>query len=173
MMDVIRVDAPTADHAQRLISSIGGTFSARLDGDGAGHVVDGSGHVVGITLDDETAARLIELFDALGGWLTDGGLATCRIGFGGDRTYMLVAARDGRPNDPAAFLLERTIQLQRALDSRIVIEQAKGVLAERNQITPGEAFKRLRREARSKQMNIHVLAAGIVATTAVRPPMTP
>jgi ANTAR domain-containing protein len=166
MMDVIRVDAPTADHAQRLISSIGGTFSASLDGDGIGHVV-------GIMLDDEAAARLIELFDALAGWLTEGGLATCRIGFGGDRTYMLAAARDGRPNDPAPFLLERTIQLQRALHSRIVIEQAKGVLAERNQITPEEAFKRLRREARSKQMNIHVLTAGIVATTAVRPPITP
>jgi hypothetical protein len=165
MMDVIRVDAPSADHAQRLISSIGGTFSARLDGDRAGHVV-------GITLDDETAAKLIELFDALGGWLSDGGLAVCRIGFGGDPPYMLAAARDGRSNDPAAFLLQRTIQLQRALDSRIGIEQAKGVLAERNQITPEEAFKRLRREARSKRMNIHVLAAGIVATIAVRPPIT-
>jgi hypothetical protein len=101
-MDIIRVDAPSADHAHRPISSIGGTFSTSLDG-------DGSGHVVGITLDDATAAKLIELFDALGRWLADGGLATSQIRFG-DRTYILAAGSDGQPNDPAAFLLERTIQ---------------------------------------------------------------
>jgi len=155
-MDVIRVDVPSADHAHRLISSLHGTFSASLDG-------DGSGHVVGIVPDTETAANLVGLFDALGGWLNDGGLSTCKIGFG-SRTYMLVAASDGQPSDPAAFLLERTIQLQRALDSRILIEQAKGILAERNGITPEEAFTGLRREARSKRMNIHILAAGVVAT---------
>jgi AmiR/NasT family two-component response regulator len=62
-------------------------------------------------------------------------------------------------------LLERTIQLQTALDSRIVIEQAKGILAERNLTTPEEAFKAMRRDARSRRMKLHVLAAGIVATT--------
>ena len=60
--------------------------------------------------------------------------------------------------------------MQRALDSRIVIEQAKGILAERHGITPTEAFKRLRREARSHRLNIHVLAAGVVATTAATAP---
>ena len=42
-----------------------------------------------------------------------------------------VAATADKPNDPTAFLLERTIQLQTALESRILLEQAKGVLAER------------------------------------------
>jgi AmiR/NasT family two-component response regulator len=77
---------------------------------------------------------------------------------------MLLAATEGHRNDPAAFLLERTIQLQTALDSRIVLEQAKGILAERESITPTEAFSRLRREARSKRMKLHDLAADIVAT---------
>jgi ANTAR domain-containing protein len=73
--------------------------------------------------------------NALGLWLSSGGLARVQIGFG-ERSYTLLAAPEGKPNDPTAFLLERTIQLQTALDSRIVIEQAKGILAKRQQITP-------------------------------------
>ena len=40
-------------------------------------------------------------------------------------------------------------QLQTALDSRVVIEQAKGIVAERNHVSVDEAFKRLRSFARS------------------------
>jgi hypothetical protein len=155
-MTLIRVDAPSASDAQRLIASLDGTFSATLDGGGLTHVV-------GITVGADSAAMLVELFDALGNWLADGDLAACQIGFG-DRSYTLAPAADGHRNDPTAFLLERTIQLQRALNSRLVLEQAKGILVERHGITTEEAFKRLRHQARSSRMNIHVLAAGLVAT---------
>jgi ANTAR domain len=155
-MDVIRVRAPSAAHAQRLVTSLAGGFSATVDGGSPSDEVE-------LRLDSETATKLVELFDALGLWLSDGKVEACQIGFGA-RTYTLLAARAGEANDPTQFLLERTIQLQTALDSRIVLEQAKGILAERESITPTEAFSRLRREARSKRMKLHDLAADIVAT---------
>jgi hypothetical protein len=155
-LDVIRVRAPSDAHAERLLAALDGDFAATLSGDSPTTEVE-------LRLDSQTATKLVELFDALGIWLSSGGLDAVQIGFG-ERTYMLLAATEGHRNDPAAFLLERTIQLQTALDSRIVLEQAKGILAERESITPTEAFSRLRREARSKRMKLHDLAADIVAT---------
>lgn len=48
----------------------------------------------------------------------------------------------------------RSEQLQRALGSRIVIEQAKGMLAERRGLRPGEAFTVLRTHARSNNLKL-------------------
>ena len=53
-------------------------------------------------------------------------------------------------------------QLQHALDSRIVIEQAKGVLVERHHISPAEAFHQIRAQARSSSRRVHDLANEIV-----------
>jgi GAF domain-containing protein len=50
---------------------------------------------------------------------------------------------------------ERAEQLQHALDSRVLIEQAKGVIAERHGVTPQEAFERLRSYARSRNLKLH------------------
>ena len=58
---------------------------------------------------------------------------------------------------------ERQAQLQRALDSRVVLEQAKGMLAERFGITVDEAFAMLRRTARSQRMNLHEAARRVLA----------
>jgi AmiR/NasT family two-component response regulator len=59
-------------------------------------------------------------------------------------------------------LADRTAQLHVALDSRVAIEQAKGVLAERLGVSPEEAFEVLRRAARSKRVPLQRLASAVV-----------
>ncbi|MFE0027162.1 ANTAR domain-containing response regulator [Amycolatopsis sp. NPDC059021] len=55
-------------------------------------------------------------------------------------------------------------QLQTALDTRIVIEQAKGVLAERYQIPLPEAFIRLRKRARDQRLRLRTVAGSVLST---------
>jgi GAF domain-containing protein len=55
-------------------------------------------------------------------------------------------------------------QLQHALDSRVVIEQAKGVLVARDRLSAHEAFTRLRADARSTGRRLRELADEIVRT---------
>jgi GAF domain-containing protein len=53
-------------------------------------------------------------------------------------------------------------QLQRALDSRVLIEQAKGVLSESESINVADAFLTMRAYARAHNMRLHDVAEGIV-----------
>lgn len=55
-----------------------------------------------------------------------------------------------------------TEQLQTALNGRLAIEQAKGILAERASTTVGEAFELLRRYARSHNRKLLDLARAVV-----------
>jgi AmiR/NasT family two-component response regulator len=57
---------------------------------------------------------------------------------------------------------ERRAQLEHALQSRIVIEQAKGILAERLRLSLDEAFSVLRRASRSNGLKAHAVAQRIV-----------
>jgi GAF domain-containing protein len=52
-------------------------------------------------------------------------------------------------------------QLQQALDSRVVIEQAKGILSGRHGMPLAEAFEVLRRHARSSSQRIHDVAGRV------------
>ena len=58
---------------------------------------------------------------------------------------------------------QRSAQLQHALDSRVVIEQAKGVVAERRGVSPVEAFAVLRAHARDRNRRLHDVCREIVA----------
>jgi hypothetical protein len=58
---------------------------------------------------------------------------------------------------------DRTAQLHVALDSRVAIEQAKGILAERLGTSPAEAFEVLRATARRRRVPLHALAEAVVA----------
>jgi hypothetical protein len=54
-------------------------------------------------------------------------------------------------------------QLQEALDSRVIIEQAKGVLAERRGTHVDEAFRMLRQHARSSGERLSEVARRVVS----------
>lgn len=53
-------------------------------------------------------------------------------------------------------------QLEHALASRVVVEQAIGVLTERWRVAPRDAFEQLRRVTRSHGMRIHDLARQVI-----------
>jgi GAF domain-containing protein len=63
-----------------------------------------------------------------------------------------------------------TEQLQTALNSRVLIEQAKGVLAERLHVDLADAFTMLRNGARSHNRRLSDLAQAIVDGTEQLPP---
>ncbi|CRK56605.1 hypothetical protein [Alloactinosynnema sp. L-07] len=54
-------------------------------------------------------------------------------------------------------------QLQTALNHRVVIEQAKGILAERHGVDPAEAFALLRRHARAHRRQVTDLALAVIS----------
>jgi GAF domain-containing protein len=54
-------------------------------------------------------------------------------------------------------------ELQGALDSRVVIEQAKGVLVGRHGLTTRQAFERLRRQARDQRRSLSEVARAVVS----------
>jgi GAF domain-containing protein len=56
-------------------------------------------------------------------------------------------------------------QLEWALQSRVVIEQAKGMLSERWGVDPGSAFQVLRRYARNQGLRLHDVARDVVEGT--------
>jgi len=90
-----------------------------------------------------------------------------------EAAYHVEMAERTRPTDDAAVVVGRLIsatsvahgrqaQLQQALDSRVVLEQAKGILAERLQVSVDEAFTILRRTARSHRVKLHAAARAVV-----------
>ena len=65
-----------------------------------------------------------------------------------------------------------TEQLQTALTTRIVIEQAKGVLAQLHGTTPDQAFERLRDHCRNHGARLSVVASAVVTDPASIPELT-
>ncbi|HEY6707801.1 MAG TPA: GAF and ANTAR domain-containing protein [Actinomycetota bacterium] len=61
-------------------------------------------------------------------------------------------------------------QLEHALHHRVVIEQAKGILMEREQHDPAGAFDRLRKAARARRRRVSEVAAEVVAGEPLPPP---
>ncbi len=74
--------------------------------------------------------------------------------------------KDEIEEDEAARLAVTVTQLEHALASRVRVEQAIGVLAERHRLRPREAFDLLRGAARSRGKRITDISEDVVASTA-------
>lgn len=69
-------------------------------------------------------------------------------------------------NDRAIRQRDETVtQLQHALDTRVVIEQAKGILVASAGVGPSDAFDALRRLARSRRLHVHEVARALIDQT--------
>jgi len=71
------------------------------------------------------------------------------------------AAAIGRLLAVTEATYERRAQLEQALQSRVAIEQAKGVVAERYGLDVDEAFELIRRAARANRVKLHELVGKI------------
>lgn len=135
--------------------------------------------IVGAHLGESTEGIVIRRTP--GGWEVDGSEAD-------DLTSAMVLAdliagelsAGNRPGRPAAPLDElgqlklSVTQLEHALAARVVVEQAIGVLAERQHTSARDAFERLRRVARSRGRKVHDLAREVVASAnSPRVPLPP
>jgi ANTAR domain len=76
-----------------------------------------------------------------------------------------ITDRSGESGE-AERLAVTVAQLEHALASRVRVEQAIGVLAERHRLRPREAFDLLRKASRSRGARVTELAQDVVASTA-------
>jgi hypothetical protein len=72
--------------------------------------------------------------------------------------------KSDQPLDEVGQLRLSVQQLEHALAARVVVEQAIGVLTERQGSAPRDAFERLRKVARSRGRKVHDLAREVVAS---------
>ena len=113
------------------------------------------------------------------GWQVEGGFPALPTDSVDDLGHALVLAdllAEGtvpgpRPPRPADSVDEVTKlrasvrQLEHALASRVVVEQAIGVLSERWSVAPRDAFEQLRRVTRSHGLRIHELAKLVIESS--------
>lgn len=97
----------------------------------------------------------LNLYDRVRRDWTDDDVEAARLLAGVATAYLANAARLDQFRHTAE-------QLQFALDSRVVIEQAKGVLAGERQISVDEAFQQIRAHARRYHSSLRAVAEAVV-----------
>jgi hypothetical protein len=151
---VLRIENSSRVHAESLHRLLRGYQASLVQIDGAWQVEIGLGDV---------GAFMRQLSDSLGSWL-DAEQVDSLVLHLAERQYVLLRRSKERPRDSSAFLLERIVQLETALETRIAIEQAKGILARACGVSPDEAFGVLRKTARDSGTKLRELAERVVAS---------
>ncbi|MGB8649492.1 MAG: GAF and ANTAR domain-containing protein [Mycobacteriales bacterium] len=146
-----RGGVPVSEDAIEVLRQLAQVVSAQLGPLAAESVVirrspDGGWEVGGETTEDLTSAMV--LADLLAAEITPGARP----------------AKSDQPMDELGQLRLSVKQLEHALAARVVVEQAIGVLTERQSSTPRDAFERLRKVARSRGRKVHDLAREVVAS---------
>ena len=149
-LDCYRTAAPVSVPDLRDAAEKWPRFVAAVDGRGAFRSV----HALPLRLRQESIGAL-NLFHSSPGSLPDSDLALGQA-FADVATIGILQERAIRRGEVV------NEQLQVALNNRVVIEQAKGVLAERADLPMNAAFDRLRRHARSTNQRLSDVARRVV-----------
>ena len=149
----VRIENSSRAHAEQLGVVLSGYRTELIQHNGTWQL--------GVDL-GELEPLLVQLFQTLGEWLEDSRVDSLLLHFD-DRQYTLLRPAKDRQPGSSASLLERVAQLETALESRIVIEQAKGIVAGAAGVDVQPAFDLIRRAARSRRVALHAVAAAIVA----------
>ncbi len=146
-----RDSVPVDDETLQVLRQLAGVVSAHLGPLVAEGIVIRRSHEGGWAVGDEQTGDLTSamvLADLLASDLQTGGRPD----------------KSDQPIDEVGQLRLSVKQLEHALAARVVVEQAIGVLTERQHSTPREAFERLRKVARSRGRRVHDLAKEVVAS---------
>ena len=108
-----------------------------------------------VLLGDQPIGTCNALTNATRGWT--------EADVGAVRAFAVVLGRLIGSITDARHKTELTVQLQAALNSRVLIEQAKGVLMERQGVDAQHAFELLRRRARSSERKLADVARELIA----------
>lgn len=150
----VRIENSSRAHAESLHAMLSDYKTALVQQDGVWQVEVQLGELAGL---------LVRLFDSLGSWLDSEQVDSLLLHFD-QRRYTLLRPSKERLRDSNEFLLERVAQLETALSSRIVIEQAKGIVARALGVGIDQAFSLLRKSARDRGMKLHDLAARVASS---------
>ncbi len=104
---------------------------------------------------DGTRVGALNLYAGEPGALSEQQIAVSRT-FADVATAYLIHARDLQQRD--VF----TEDLQRALTARVIVEQAKGYIAARREVSTTEAFELIRRYARGHRVRVQMVARSVV-----------
>lgn len=169
------VGVPVCDDGGTVVATLCGIDRRGVEVPGAAlHVLNRLAAVLAAQLGPLLGERIIIRRTPLGGWQVGDETTD-------DLTSAMVLADlladelpGGRPPrreeelDELAQLKLSVRQLEHALAARVVVEQAIGVLTERQGGTPRDAFERLRKVARTRGRKVHELAHEVVLSASDR-----